>query len=232
MSSLARAAVAPFVLLALLVQLAGPAEAAKKKPANVARARKEFKLGKKEAELAHFQKAIVHFEKAYSYERVPALLFNIGQCHRYLKDYDRALYFFEEYLREDPTAGDRRVVEDEIAEIRRLREAAVADATPAPKVEEEGRPAATPAVVTAGEAAPAAPAETTVVAAEDQQLALALSERSPPPAQDEPPVYKRWWFWAGVGAIVAAGAVTAVLLTRPSTEVVEPTGSLGAVDAR
>jgi tetratricopeptide (TPR) repeat protein len=227
-SLLARAAVAPFILLALLVNLAGSAEAARKKPANVARARKEFKLAKKEAELGHFKKAIDHFEKAYSYERVPALLFNIGQCHRYLKDYDRALYFFEEYLREDPKAGDRQVVEDEIAEIKRLRETAMADAAPPPKVESDEHPVA---VVTTAEAVSASSADTNVAAPEDRQLALALSERAPP-QEAEQPVYARWWFWAGVGAVVAAGAVTAVLLTRTSTEVVDPTGSLGAVDAR
>jgi hypothetical protein len=35
-----------------------------------------------------------------------------------------------------------------------------------------------------------------------------------PPAEPEPaPVYKRWWFWTLVGA-AAAGAATAVLLSR------------------
>ena len=217
MSSGARAALAPFVLVALFVNMAGTAEAAGKKSANVARARQEFQLGKKEAELGHFQKAIDHFEKAYNYERLPALLFNIGQCHRYLKDYDRALYFFEEYLREDPQAGDRGVVEDEIAEIKRLREAAIAEkASPGAGAVEV--PSPTPL--------------TSSAAPEDRQLATALNERAPPPAEVEQPIYKRWWFWPGVGAVVVAGAVTAVLLTRTSTQVVDPSGSLGAVDAR
>ena len=227
MRGLARTAVAPFVLVALLANLAGSAEAAKKKPASAARARKEFKLGKKEAELAHFQKAIDHFEKAYSYERVPALLFNIGQCHRYLKDYDRALYFFEEYLREDPKAEDRRVVEDEIAEIKRLREAAIAEATPPPSDEAPVTPP--PATTTRVEPTPP-PAS--AVAPEDERLAIALSERAPPPAAAEQPIYKRWWFWAGVGAVVVAGTVTALVLSRTTTQVIEPTGSLGAVDTR
>jgi hypothetical protein len=35
------------------------------------------------------------------------------------------------------------------------------------------------------------------------------------PASDEPtPVYKRVWFWGVVGAVVAAGVVGGVLLTR------------------
>ncbi len=40
------------------------------------------------------------------------------------------------------------------------------------------------------------------------------------PASENPqvsrPLYKKWWFWTGVGAVVAAGAVTAFVLTRSS----------------
>jgi hypothetical protein len=37
-----------------------------------------------------------------------------------------------------------------------------------------------------------------------------------PTAEEPPPIYKRWWFWTGVGAVVAGGVVTALLVTRPS----------------
>jgi hypothetical protein len=37
-----------------------------------------------------------------------------------------------------------------------------------------------------------------------------------PDDQSQPhPVWKRWWFWTAVGAVVAAGALTAFLVTRP-----------------
>ena len=42
---------------------------------------------------------------------------------------------------------------------------------------------------------------------------------SPPPRQPAAashPVYERWWFWTGVGAVVVAGVVTAIVLTRHS----------------
>jgi hypothetical protein len=32
-------------------------------------------------------------------------------------------------------------------------------------------------------------------------------------AHDESSVFSRWWFWTGVGAMVAGGIVTAILLT-------------------
>ena len=38
----------------------------------------------------------------------------------------------------------------------------------------------------------------------------------PEPAKTGHPVYERWWFWTGVGAVVIAGAVTAIVLTRHS----------------
>jgi hypothetical protein len=39
-----------------------------------------------------------------------------------------------------------------------------------------------------------------------------------PEAEESPPVYKRGWFWATVGGVVAAGAVTAVLLMPHDTK--------------
>jgi hypothetical protein len=33
---------------------------------------------------------------------------------------------------------------------------------------------------------------------------------------ESPRFYKTWWFWTGVGAVVVAGTVTAILLARGS----------------
>jgi tetratricopeptide (TPR) repeat protein len=38
------------------------------------------------------------------------------------------------------------------------------------------------------------------------------------PAGGSSPVYKRWWFWTGLGAVVAAGVVTAVVLSSGSSK--------------
>ena len=35
---------------------------------------------------------------------------------------------------------------------------------------------------------------------------------------DAKPVYKKWWFWTGVGAVVVAGVVTAVLIANSGVE--------------
>jgi hypothetical protein len=36
------------------------------------------------------------------------------------------------------------------------------------------------------------------------------------------PVYKRWYLWAGVGAVVAGGVATAVILSQPRTRPIDP----------
>jgi len=46
------------------------------------------------------------------------------------------------------------------------------------------------------------------------------------PAGGSSPVYKRWWFWTGLGAVVAAGVVTAVVLSSGSSKGI-PGTSLG-----
>ena len=70
-----------------------------------------FKLGK-------FDDALASYAKAYELYPAPALLFNLGQCHRYLKNFERAVFFYEGFLRESPpNAPNRKLVEDVLASI-------------------------------------------------------------------------------------------------------------------
>ena len=48
---------------------------------------------------------------------------------------------------------------------------------------------------------------------DNSQMLVASPAQKP---EESPAIYKRWWFWTGVGAVVAGGVVTALLLTRPS----------------
>ena len=58
---------------------------------------------------------------AHSYELVPTagLLFNLGQCQMMLKDYEKATFFFEGYLRDKADAPNAALVRDLIAEAHR-----------------------------------------------------------------------------------------------------------------
>jgi hypothetical protein len=49
-------------------------------------------------------------------------------------------------------------------------------------------------------------------------VVLARPEPEPRPV----PIYRRGWFWVGVGAVVAGGVVTAVLLSRGSSPAICP----------
>jgi tetratricopeptide (TPR) repeat protein len=69
-----------------------------------------------EYNVGHFQQALELYSQAYEAVPSPALLFDIGQCHKMLKNYERALFSFRGYLREQPAAPNRSLVEQLIAE--------------------------------------------------------------------------------------------------------------------
>jgi hypothetical protein len=48
---------------------------------------------------------------------------------------------------------------------------------------------------------------------DNNQVVVSKPESKP---DESPAIYTRWWFWTGVGAVVAGGVITALLVTRPS----------------
>jgi tetratricopeptide (TPR) repeat protein len=97
------------VACALLPTNAAAADARDAARALATRAATEFKL-------AHFQEALDLYTQAYERFPAPALLFNLGQCNKNLGHYERALFFFQGYLRDKPDAPNRAAVETLIAE--------------------------------------------------------------------------------------------------------------------
>jgi tetratricopeptide (TPR) repeat protein len=124
-----------------------------------------------EYNLGRFQQALDLYTKAYERLQKPALLFNIGQCHRLLGHYEQALFFYHGFLRERPDAPNRGLAEQHIEESQRALDAqraaqqesqrqaeqsaraAAAPAAPAPSPPTE--PAGVPAAATAMTPAPA-----------------------------------------------------------------------------
>lgn len=91
--------------------------------------------------LGRFEEALAKYSRAYELYPVAGLLFNIAQCHKNLKDYEKAIFFYEGYLRDAPNAPNRALVKDLIresqAELDRARARAPeppppADVPPAP----------------------------------------------------------------------------------------------------
>lgn len=88
------------------------------------RARKHFKRGEKLFALGRFAEALDAYEAAFEAKDLPDFLFNVGQCHRNLGNYDQAIFSYRKYLKLRPDAHNRKAVEKLIAELEDQRERA------------------------------------------------------------------------------------------------------------
>ena len=143
-----------------------------------AQANSRFRLG-------DFHEALKLYREAYAIKAVPNILFNIGQCHGQLKEYDKAILAYRNYLMAAPDAPNRAIVESIIAEIEELQKQRK---PPAEVKAHDPEPKAAGAIIT-----PPPPA------------------RVPWP-DARPPFYKRWWFWSAVGAVVVGGVVAGAVV--------------------
>ena len=80
-------------------------------------AKKHFYEGEKLFALGRFADALKEYEAAFDAKPLPAFLFNIGQCHRNLHDYDAAIFSYRKYLTLEPNAPNKAEVEDLIREL-------------------------------------------------------------------------------------------------------------------
>ncbi len=170
-----------------------------------------------------FANALELFVQAYEAKALPGFLFNIAQCHRQLRNYERSGFYFKRYLEVSPHTPNARVVRELILEV----------AAKQAGVEELKRTEASAAQAQEVELAriAVAHAESEATARRDeetQRVARALREKSVG-RESSGSVLTRWWLWAGVGVIVAGAAAGAVYVgTAPSPR---PT-TLGTESAR
>jgi tetratricopeptide (TPR) repeat protein len=194
-----------------------------------AQARAQVKKGQLDYKLARFEQALQEYSRAYELYPAPALLFNLGQCHRNLKNYERAIFFFEGYLREQPRIDpdQRALTEDLIAESRTALDrqnaearAAAARFAPPPMASLPARQTATIPARLSLRSEPSGNAGAPTLMGVDRTR----------PAHDTP-VTHRWWFWTAiVGTALAAGAVAYYATGDP--RLVAPSGSIGRLDWR
>ncbi len=173
-----------------------------------------------EYNVGDFDSALADVTKAYKLRPVPALLFNIGQCHRALHHWEKAEFFYRGYLREKPDASNRDKVEVLIAEMQQKQQAetGMAIALPPPAV-------AAPPPTLAQALAPEAPAVPLVIAEPPPPphappsapaAATEVSKTTPEPARSHP---SGWAIALGTGTIagaVVAGIGGAVLISYQS----------------
>jgi tetratricopeptide (TPR) repeat protein len=117
-----------------------------------------------EYDLGHFQQALELFEQVYKAKKIPALLFNIAQCHRQLGALKEARSAYRRFLDKDPDSRFATLAREKLDEVERALEAqasaqALAAAPPlvaaAPAKPEPARETATAQAAGRGGAAPA-----------------------------------------------------------------------------
>ena len=174
--------------------------------------------------LGHYDEALDQFAKLYADTLNPIYLRNIGRCYQKLKQPDKAIDKFHEYLEKGKKIApdERAQVEGYIKEMEALREEQ-AKQSPAPAPAPPGGPAPIQPIQPAQPEGPP-PGYTAQPAgaypgspgayppgADQQQPGGTLVAQPTPPASSGP-VYTKWWFWTIVGVVVVGGVVTAVAL--------------------
>jgi len=193
---------------------------------NKQEAKKHFKLAEQHYKLGRFKDALKEYSIAYELAPLAGFLFNIGQCHRLLGNHERAVFFYEGYLREKPNAKNRNAVLKLIKESKRELDKELAEQK---RLEEEQRKAALLAKEREAERERAAQKERMLALERERLKALAETRRKEEPKP--PAFYETWWFWTIVGGLVA-GSAAALSLTLYEENTVLPSGNLGTLDLR
>jgi tetratricopeptide (TPR) repeat protein len=166
------------ILFLLAICLAGvaPVRVAYAQDAAMKTAKKHYERGQKLFALQKFDEALEQFQMAFDAKPIPDFLFNIGQCHRNLGNYEAAIFSFKRYLKLDPDASNREKVEDLITQLEEKVAAEEAEKQRLEKEKDQEKPLPPPPPIT-----------------------------EPPPKTSGSPFYKKWWFWTGVVVVGAAG---------------------------
>jgi len=182
------------------------AHAAKADNATEMKAREAFAAGR-------YDEALELFAKLYAQTLHPVYLRNIGRCHQKMRQPDKAIDKFNEYLAKEKkiSADERKEIEGYIKEMETLRDEQARAATPPP-------PNNPPPPVTPITNNPPPPPNYYPPPPPPHGTASGtLVAQPPPPQQEETPVYKKWWFWAGIGAaVVVVGGVVFLSTRGPS----------------
>jgi hypothetical protein len=200
-------------------------------------ARAHYETATRLYEVREYAEALKEYKSAYVAKPDPAFLFNIGQCYRKLGKNAEALDFFQQFLKKAPADEPNRAqVEERIRNIKsglspdqdpfdrsRAQSPAPAPAPPAPAYLPQ--PAPPPPSAPARWAVPAPPP---AASAAPPPAGVDVTAPAPAPAAPAASGRSTWWLWAGVGTVVAAGAVTAIVLATRGGGTDIPSSTLGS----
>ena len=175
--------------------------------------------------LGHWQDAVAGFERSYTLSGDPALLFNVAQAQRQAGNMKEAVIAYKAFLREKPDTPHREMIEAKLKEIETGAEAVAASSTvPNSKVEPDRLTGIWEDPFDRGGETPGSPSRQLPLSAPAEPMSpvatvapLDLSQQ-PPTQEAVAAPSTRWWVWTGIGAVVAAGVVTAVILSTRGTE--------------
>jgi len=199
--------------LAALALAGGSSRAQGAESPRTAAARVAVTAAQRAYEQGKFEDALIAYNSAYELSELPVLLFNLAQCHRQLRHYERAVFFYTRYLElQPPPIGNEALTRSLLAE---MQEATAA--RNAPSLSEQ-------------------------LAALGARSAMLEREDVPPQALPEPPapapdpavptasrvepsasLVKQWWLWTIVGVVVTGGAVAAGVIASQGYPAPAPT---------
>lgn len=193
-------------------------------------ARSHTRRGLSFYELGRYSEALAELEAAYEAKAVPALLFNIAQCHRQLNDLDKAARLYRSFLRTDPPPAVARQARDLLETVegalQRQREAVTsqplglhAGPTWAPSKDPAAPgPAGNPAV----------PPPSPIAAAAPRAPPAAVRAVAPPPAK----AHRVWpaLTLGGVAAAAFAGGLVESLASKSADTRLAQLHGQGSVD--
>jgi len=201
---------------------------------NQQQAKEDFKLAEQHYKLGRFKDALAEYSKAYELAPLAGFLFNIGQCHRLLGNHERAVFFYEGYLREKPNAKNRKAVMKLIGESKRELDLELAEQKRLEEEKRKAEEARRQAELLKKERdaeRERAQAQERMLALEKERLA-ALAEARRKEEKKPPAFYETWWFWTIVGTAVAAAAGGTIYALNSGGDTVLPSGNLGTLDLR
>ena len=176
------------VIVPIVLTVAPALAAGKKVDKREIEARQAFAAGQ-------YPKALDLYAELYADTVHPTYLRNIGRCYQNLKQPDKAINAFRDYLRQAKkvTAGERGEVEAYISEMEALKKEQQADLAAAKP------PVTQPTVPVVPAAAPTGPQPNV-----SQQLVARPQQE---PVSEPTPFYKKGWFWGVVTVAVIGGVV-------------------------
>jgi tetratricopeptide (TPR) repeat protein len=214
-------------------------------------AKAHYRTGEIYYERGRYPDAAREFEEAYRLSNKPELLYNMGKSYDGAGDHARALAVYRRWLAQVQTSPDHDTVVQRVGQLAGLvghvkitasvagaqvtLDGAIVGEAPLPEaialnpgghkleVAREGyRTFRKSFVATPGGSVDI---DAALESLEKVQVKVIEVERKEKPQ----PIYKRWWLWTVVGAVVAAGAITAGVLGSREPPVDGPFAQLPAV---